>query len=627
VLDRVDKHPSGSALSATGHRFGTLQLRELLAARGEAGLWLARDDAGAESLVRLYPGLPTVREWHALELATSWLRYAVDARLIPIAQVALDVWPRVSFACADAEPLARALARAPMEPADAVALCADLAGALDALKRVGLPPVDVSPADVVLVGGQARLLADVGLPGGQLADACVDLDHVAPERAAAIADRSGGVRAEPAEAAHPTAESMAYALASIVCAALRGPRPAGADAAPAALPVPLEQVLRRGLASSPSERYGTPTALAAALGDAIGLPVGRRDARARRPARARAPLALPVSRRDRRARRPRRTRGTRAPRARRGTIAAWRGVGIAIPAAAVLVAAAIGLAVGLATSAPSAPAAPQLAGAGVAVQAPQGWRRAAPGTVPATLGAAALVARAPVDSSGAAATALAVTRAPAAPLLARLADAAPEPVRLGGSEAWRYRDVALDAGRVADVYLLADGEGPILAACLGPAGAPAAERAACAAALTTLRLVGGQAVPLGGEAAARSELARVMADLDRTRASERRALAAAATGRRQAAAADRLGAAYARAAEAAGRVGTVGAPGDVPRLVGRLAETGRAYAALAAAARATRRSAYAQAGSRIAAQERALEQSLAALAAASPAAGRLTRSG
>jgi len=602
LLDRTDKRPSGSAPGARGHRFGTLELSELLAARGEAGLWLARDDAGEESLVRLYPGLPTVREWHALELATSWLRYAVDARLVPIAQVALDVWPRVSFVCAGAESLARRIARAPMAPAAAVALCADVAGALDARKRVGLPPVDIGPADVVLVGERARLLADVGLPGGQLAHLCVDLDHVAPERAAAIADRAEGLRAEPAEAVHPTAESMTYALASIVGAALRGPQASGADAAPTALPAPLAEALRRGLARSPSERCATPTALAAALGDAIGLPADGRDARARRASRGRAARA-PVA--------------PRMPRPRR------RGVGVAIPAAAVLVAAAIGAAAGLATSAPQAPAAARLVGAGLAVQAPKGWRRAAPAAAPSALGAAALVARAP----GTEAAMLAVTRAPAAPLLARLASAAPEPVRLGRDAAWRYRGVALDAGRVAEVYLLADGEGPVVAACLGPAGAPAAERAACAAALTTLRLGGGQAVPLGGAAAARRQLAQVVADLDRTRASERRALAAASTGRRQAAAADRLAAAYARAAAAAGRIGTVGAPGALPRLVAGLQETARAYGALASAARATRRGAYARASGRVVAQERALQHDLAALAVASPAGGALTRSG
>jgi hypothetical protein len=595
--------PSGSSRSATGHRFGTRRLRELLAVRGDAGLWLAEDDEdGGETLLRLYPGLPTLHKWHALELAASQRKYATGARLVPIKEIALDVWPRVSFACSGAESLARRIAREPMAPAAAVAMCADVTGALAALERVGVPPVDVSPADIVLVGERAWLLADVGLPGGKLGDACVDLDHVAPERAAAIADRAQGLDVAGPGAAYPTAESMTYALASIVSAAIHGPRALGArpegeprdesdGAAPTALPARLEQVLRRGLADSPSERYGAPAALVDALGRATGASL--------RHSRARAPRAT-------------RARGTRPAVARRRMRPERRGVGIAIPTALVLVAAAIGIAAGSATTPPDPPAAVTLAGAGLSVEAPRGWLRAGAGDGPPAIGASALVAHPPGRSS---ATALVVTRA-AAPLLARLSDAVPEPVRLGSHDAWRYRDVAVDAESVADVYVLEDGDGPIVAACLGPSGAPASVRAGCSAALTTLRLHAGRVAPLGGDAAARRELARVVEELDRTRERERRALAAAPTGQRQAAAADRLSAAYARAAEGAGRIGAVGAPGDLPRLVDRLRQTGRDYTALATAARATRRTAYAQARDRVLAHERALQQDLAALASA-----------
>jgi hypothetical protein len=583
VLERANSQPSGSAPSATGHRIGKRQLRELLAARGDAGLWLAEDDDGVATLVRLYPGLPTLEEWHTLELAARQLRFAVDERLVPIDEIALDVWPRLTFACPDAESLARRIAREPMAPAAALAICAEVTAALAALGRSGVPPVDIGPADIVLVDERARLLADVGLPGGKVAHACVDLDHAAPERAAAIADRAQGVRAAGSGPAYPTAESMSYALASIVSAAIRGPQGDGVEPA---LSAPLVQVLRRGLAHDPSERYPTPGALVAALADAIGVPLGPRAARAPRPRRARAPVAS------------RRTRPGR------------RRLGIAIPVALLLVAATIGAVVGSATTPPD-PAAPvTLAGAGLSVQAPRGWLRAGAGESPAAFGASAIVAHPPGPSS---ATALVVTRA-ATPLLTQLADARPEPVRLGDQDAWRYRNVAVDAASVADVYVLEDGDGPIVAACLGPSGAPASLRAGCSAALTTLRLRAGRTVALGGDAGARRELARVMGDLDRTRDRERRALADAATGRQQAAAADRLGAAYVRAAEAAGRSGTVGAPGDLPRLVDRLEQSGRAYAALATAAHATRRTAYAQARERVVAQERALDDALAALA-------------
>jgi len=589
VLDRADRQPSGSARSAIGHRFGTRRLRELLAARGDAGLWLAEDDDGGETLLRLYPGLPKLEEWHTLELAASQVAYAVDSRLVPINEIALDIWPRLSFACSHVESLAQRIAREPMAPEAAIAMCADVTGALAALERAGVPPVDVSPADIVLVGERARLLADVGLPGGKVAHACIDLDHVAPERAAAIADRARGVRAARPGGGSPTAESMTYALASIVAAAIHGPQQ---GLAPTALLARLEQVLRRGLAQSPSERYGTPAALVEALGDAIGVHPSHRGTSAPRATRA---------------------RGGRAPVPRARTRPGRRRVGIAIPAAVVVVAVAIGIAAGSATTPPDPPAAVTLAGPGLSVEAPRGWLRAGADESLSAIGAPALVAHPPGPAN---ATALVVTRA-AAPLLAQLADVAPEPVRLGDHDAWRYRDVAVDAERVADVYVLEDPDGPIVAACLGPSDVSASVRERCSAALTTLRLHAGPVTALGGDASARRELARVVEDLDRVRAQERRALATAATGRRQAAAADRLAAAYGRAAEGAGRTGTVGAPGDLPRLVDRLAETGRAYAALAKAARATRRAAYAQARGRVVAAERALGHDLAALASAS----------
>jgi hypothetical protein len=279
----------------------------------------------------------------------------------------------------------------------------------------------------------------------------------------------------------------------------------------------------------------------------------------------------------------------------------------------VLVAATIGTVAGSASTTPDPPAAVTLAGAGLSVEAPRGWVRAEAGEASA-IGEPALVAHPPGRSS---ATALAVTRA-VAPLLAQLRDAAPEAVRLGDGDAWRYRDVAVDDESVADVYVLQDGDGPIVAACLGPSDAPASVRDGCSAALTTLGVGAGRAVALGGDAAARRELARVVEDLDRVRASGRRALATAATGRQQAAAAEGLATAYAHAAAGAGRAGTVGAPGDLPRLVDHLENTGRAYAALATAARATRRTAYAHARARIGVQERAVRKDLAALASAKP---------
>ncbi len=61
--DRGNRHLSGCDRSATDQRLGAYRLRELVAARGDVGLWLADHDDDGASLLRLFPGPPTLDEW------------------------------------------------------------------------------------------------------------------------------------------------------------------------------------------------------------------------------------------------------------------------------------------------------------------------------------------------------------------------------------------------------------------------------------------------------------------------------------------------------------------------------------------------------------------------------------
>ena len=456
--DRANRQPSGSARSATGHRFGTRRLRELLAARGDAGLWLAEDDDGGETLLRLYPGLPTLEEWHALELAASQLVYVVDSRLVPI---------EADRARRLAAPELRLPGRRVAGATDRPRADGARSGGRDVRGRHGRTRRARTRRRASRRrqsrGHRARRRAGTAAPrrraAGRHARARVRRSRPCRARACGCDRRpsAGRPRRAPGAASSDRGEHDLRAGVDRRCR----------DPGAAAQPVRRAERLRRrrcprsssrccaaASPSSPSERYGTPAALVEALGDAIGV-----DLRAQR--RERAPRAT-------------RARGARAAVARRRTRPGRRRVGIAIPAAAVLVAAAIGTVAGSATTAPDPPAAVTLAGAGLSVEAPRGWLRGGAGEGPPAIGAPALVAHPPGRSS---ATALVVTRA-AAPLLAKLADAVPEPVRLGDHDAWRYRDVAVDAESVADVYVLEDGDGPIVAACLGPSDAPASVRAA-----------------------------------------------------------------------------------------------------------------------------------------------------
>ena len=243
--------------------------------------------------MRLYPGLPTLEEWHTLELAASQLMYAVDARLVPIKEIALDVWPRLSFDCADAESLARRIAREPMAPAEAVAMCADVTAALAALGRAGVPPVDISPADIVLVGragtaARRRRAAGrqgrtrVRRPRPRRARACG-----CDRRPSAGRPRRAPGRRLPDRGEHDLRAGVDRLRRDPRAAAGRGrSRGRAGRRGHARCLRALEQVLRRGLAQSPSERYATPAALVEALCDAVGVPLRHSGSERRaRPAR------------------------------------------------------------------------------------------------------------------------------------------------------------------------------------------------------------------------------------------------------------------------------------------------------------------------------------------------------
>jgi hypothetical protein len=283
-----------------------------------------------------------------------------------------------------------------------------------------------------------------------------------------------------------------------------------------------------------------------------------------------------------------------------------------LAAAAILVAAAIGAAIGTATTEPDPPAPQTVARDGLGIVAPPAWIPARPSAAPLEVGDGALV----VERPGVAGTGFVATRAADA-LLAGVAGAQRDAVSLGPRAAWRYAGVEL-AGVIADVYLLETVAGPVAAACYAPATPGATVPVACARIASTLRVRRAEAVPLGGQAAARAELATALATLGRARAGGRRELAAAATPRGQALASDALAAAYASAAEAAAALGTVGGPGDQRRLLAGLERAEVAYATLATGVRAGDRAAYGAARVEILAAERALQGAIARLSRAAP---------
>jgi CHASE2 domain-containing sensor protein len=172
-----------------------------------------------------------------------------------------------------------------LEPARSARLVGQLAAALDAAHARGLVHRDVKPANVLLTLDEPEhlYLTDFGValqvgPGAGLTNAggwVGTLDYLAPEQ----------VRGEPADAAGDV-----YALAGLLFQCVTGevPFPRDSDAAklwahvnappPAPstlrpdLPAAIDDVVARGLAKDPGERYRSATELACACAEALGVP-------------------------------------------------------------------------------------------------------------------------------------------------------------------------------------------------------------------------------------------------------------------------------------------------------------------------------------------------------------------
>jgi YVTN family beta-propeller protein len=180
------------------------------------------------------------------------------------------------------------LRQGPLEPAHAVRILGQIAGALDAAHARGLVHRDVKPSNVLLDEREHAYLADFGL-SRYLGDAVIPLgpakslgtaDYVAPEQ----------IRGEEVDG-----RADVYALGCMLYECLAGAPPfrRGTDAAtlyaqleeaPPTLPG-LDEVLPKALAKQPAERYATCGDLVEGARQALGIA---------EPKRSRWPLAVAV---------------------------------------------------------------------------------------------------------------------------------------------------------------------------------------------------------------------------------------------------------------------------------------------------------------------------------------------
>ncbi|WP_459718667.1 serine/threonine-protein kinase [Actinophytocola sp. KF-1] len=194
----------------------------------------------------------------------------------------------IAMRLVDGSDLASLIKNRPLEPERAVALLSQVAEALDNLHERGLVHLDVKPANVLVTSRESTAehvyVADFGLTrrgatghrtrGG---DFLGSPTYAAPEH----------LRGEPVDA-----RTDAYSLACVLFACLAG-RPPFQGAVPEviqghlnreppsltevapSLPPAIDEVIRRGMAKSPANRYASCRELIAAAKQALAQPVRR----------------------------------------------------------------------------------------------------------------------------------------------------------------------------------------------------------------------------------------------------------------------------------------------------------------------------------------------------------------
>src|SRR5215208_1576481 len=263
-------------------------IERLLGRGGMGAVYLAEDTALARkvALKLLSPELAENERFRERFLRESRVAASLDhPHVVPIYQAGeADGVLYIAMRYVEGTDLKALLEReGPLEPSRALALCEQVAGALDAAHARGLVHRDVKPANVLLDEAGHAYLADFGLTKqassisgltgtGQLVGT---VDYVAPEQ----------VKGEPVGGS-----ADEYALACVLYQCLAGEPPftresevatlwaqvhepaAGVSERRPELSSALDGVLAKGLAKEPSERYGSCTNLVQAARQALAAP-------------------------------------------------------------------------------------------------------------------------------------------------------------------------------------------------------------------------------------------------------------------------------------------------------------------------------------------------------------------
>ena len=271
--------------SRAGSQFGHYRLIKLLG-RGAMGEVYQAEDTRKRRIVALklisqqYSGNPEFRERMQREADTAGR--LTEPHVVPIHDYGeIDGQFYVDMRLIEGIDLRGMLNRyGPMNPARAVAIVRQIAAALDAAHDAGVIHRDVKPENILLTShdfaylvdfGVARARTDAGLtqPGTTVGT----YHYMAPERftKGEVTDSVdvyslACVLHECLTASHPF---RANSIERLITAHLMDPIPRPSQLRPDAVPPALDDVVARGMAKKPEDRYRRPSELASAAYDAL----------------------------------------------------------------------------------------------------------------------------------------------------------------------------------------------------------------------------------------------------------------------------------------------------------------------------------------------------------------------
>jgi serine/threonine-protein kinase len=171
----------------------------------------------------------------------------------------------------------------PLSPPRAVAIVRQVASALDAAHANGVTHRDVKPENILITGDDFAYLVDFGIARSgndqgltQTGMAMGSYKYMAPERFTGneVTYRSDiyALACVLGECLTGTPPFQADSIERLVAAHLMEPAPRPSQLRPGRIPVALDQVIARGMAKSPDERYRSAGELANAALDALTAP-------------------------------------------------------------------------------------------------------------------------------------------------------------------------------------------------------------------------------------------------------------------------------------------------------------------------------------------------------------------